>query len=349
MPRRIGFLSRHAWWRPHSQLVSATTRLYPQLLTDAHSMHYTDDSCRDHFTSEQIERMIAFWKIYREEYPVNDEPAFAQCAGLTFDFLPCVDGLRCCFAEEACIVCDDPTSSTFEPTLDATTEPTLGATIVSTSVSSGEPTAAHSTVPSVASSDSPSAAPITDEPSSTPSGSPTDNLSSSPSGSPTAEPSLSPSGFPTSEPTTPPSVSPSSAPTELLCSQCRGNTAGPCRQFNSVCHKMVHGFCPAGTTPCTEEGNAALDAAVEALVQCTDCYAGTSGTCRQGNGVCWNANAGICPPGTFACTKDNQKSAKTPKKCRGCWPGTSGPCQQSNSVCHQLLNGSCPAGTTMCQ
>merc|ERR1711871_295665 len=118
------------------------------------------------------------------------------------------------------------------------------------------------------------------------------------------------------------------------CTGCFHGTSGQCKQANTVCHKMAHGRCPHGTTPCApatvpdekmdadsedgDEEGGDDDAGSTLKPVCKQCAPGTQGSCRR-------------------------------RKCSDCSRGTSGPCQQANKVCHQMKLGACPPGTTQCR
>jgi len=129
------------------------------------------------------------------------------------------------------------------------------------------------------------------------------------------------------------------------CTRCFRGTSGQCIQANTVCHRMVNGGCPHGTTPrCpvtvpdemmdadSEDGDEVKanedagseeggddDAGSTLKPVCKQCAPGTQGSCRQ-------------------------------RKCSDCWSGTSGPCHnKANKVCYQMMSGACPPGTTQCR
>ena len=102
-------------------------------------------------------------------------------------------------------------------------------------------------------------------------------------------------------------------------------------------------------------GSAVVDA------QCTGCWPGTSGVCKQQNLVCGPTIGGICPgEGNRLCSPIGVTSSPVPapttpapvgdiSNCDGCWPGTFGPCKQMNGVCGPIIGGVCPgSGSALC-
>jgi hypothetical protein len=101
--------------------------------------------------------------------------------------------------------------------------------------------------------------------------------------------------------------------------------------------------CPS--TANAGQGDADVDGIGDACdnVQCDNCYARTSGPCRQSNSVCWAFGSdGTCPTGVSPCF------VPPGTLCAGCYPGTSGICKQANTVCHNKVNDACPDGTSLC-
>jgi len=92
--------------------------------------------------------------------------------------------------------------------------------------------------------------------------------------------------------------------------------------------------------------------------QCTGCWIGTSGPCKQSSGVCWASNNNRCPQGTDFCgTPATPGPSSTPlpgSDCLDCSPPSSGKCKAPHDgVCHAEMpgnpeNDNCPPDTTRC-
>jgi len=92
--------------------------------------------------------------------------------------------------------------------------------------------------------------------------------------------------------------------------------------------------------------------------QCTGCWIGTSGPCKQSNGVCWASNNNRCPQGTTSCrTPATPEPSSTPlpgSDCLDCFFPSSGKCKAPHDgVCHAEMpgnpeNDNCPPGTNRC-
>ena len=111
-------------------------------------------------------------------------------------------------------------------------------------------------------------------------------------------------------------------PPTRQCAACYPGTSGRCQHLlNTVCYDYYPGsvVCPAGTRECPASNGTAtlspspttLPSSTDGSGRCSGCVAGTTGTCRQSNGVCWEFFPGTksCPTGTSACETVTSVSA----------------------------------------